>query len=71
MYVPFTRKIISSYNFVFDEIFSSALAYNSQLYEEAMDMLPDVPYTPYAAYSREQSGDIITFAQFEEVNLLS
>ena len=34
-------------------------------------MLPAVPYMPYAAYSREQTGDIITFAQFEEGDLLS
>ena len=32
LYVPSTRKIISSYNVVFDEIFSSALEYMSQPY---------------------------------------
>ena len=36
-----------------------------------MDVNPDVSYTPYAASSREQIGDIITFTQFEERNLLS
>ena len=36
-----------------------------------MTMHPSVPYTTYAPYSREQTGNIITFAQFEEGNLLS
>ena len=31
----------------------------------------DVSYIPYATSSREQTGYIITFAQFEEENLLS
>ena len=31
-----------------------------------MDMCPSVPYTPCATSSREQTGDIIMFAQFEE-----
>ena len=30
-----------------------------------------VTYTPYATSSKEQTGDVITFAQFEEGNLLS
>ena len=34
-------------------------------------MLPAVSYKPYAIYSREKTGNIITFAQLEEVNLLS
>ena len=34
-------------------------------------MLPSVIYTPCATSSREQTGDIITFTQFEEGNLLS
>ena len=34
-------------------------------------MRPDVSSTPYATSSREQTGNIITFAQFEEGNLLS
>ena len=66
MYVPSTRNIISSYDVVFDEIFSSALAYTSQPYSEAMAMHPDVAYIPCAMSSREQTGDIITFTQFEE-----
>ena len=34
-------------------------------------MRPSVTYTPCATSSREQTGDIITFTQFEEGNLLS
>ena len=36
-----------------------------------MYMRPVVSYIPYATYSKEQTGDIITSAHFEEVNLLS
>ena len=36
-----------------------------------MVMRTDVPYTPFAKSSREQTGDIITFAQFEEGNILT
>ena len=66
MYVPITRKIISSYDVVFDEIVSSALSYTSRPYSEAMVMRPEVTYTPYATYSRKQTSDVITFAKFEE-----
>ena len=66
MYVPNTKKIISSYDVVFDESFSSTLSYTSQYYSEAMDMRPAVSYVTCATYSREQTGNIITFAQFEE-----
>ena len=31
-----------------------------------MDMLPPVSYTPYTTYSKEQTGDIIRFAPFQE-----
>ena len=34
-------------------------------------MRPVVTYTPYATSSKEKTGDVITFAQFEQVNLLS
>ena len=71
VYVPSTRKVISSYDVLFDESFSSALSYTSRPYAEAMEMRPAVTYTPYATSSKEQTGDIITFAQFEEGNLLS
>ena len=46
VYVPSTRKIISSYDVVFDEIFSSALAYTSQPYSESMAIRLAVTYTP-------------------------
>ena len=36
-----------------------------------MAMRPAVTYTPYALSSKEQTGDVITFTQFEEGNLLS
>ena len=71
MYVLSKRKIISSYDVVFDESFSSALAYKSQPYSEAMAMRIAVTYTPYAMSSKEQSGDVITFTQFEEGNILT
>ena len=71
MYVPSTRKVISSYDVVFDEIFSSALSYTSQPYSEVMTMRLAVTYTPYATSSREQTGNVITFSQFEEGNILT
>ena len=43
----------------------------SRPYSEAMAMRPAVTYTPYATSSKEQTGDVITFAQFEEGNLLT
>ena len=36
-----------------------------------MAMRPTVTYTPYATSSKEQTGDVITFTQFEEGNLIS
>ena len=36
-----------------------------------MDIQPVVSYIPYATSSKEQTGDIITFIQFEEGNLVS
>ena len=69
MYVPSTRKLILSYNFVFDKSFSSALSYTSRPYSEAMAMRPEVTYTPYATSYKEQTGNVITFAQFEEGDL--
>ena len=47
IYVPRTRKIISSCNIVFDESFSNALAYTSQPHSEDMDMRSDISYTYY------------------------
>ena len=71
LYVLSTRKIISSYDVVFDEFFSSALAYTLQPYSEEMLMRLVVTYTPCAMSAREQTGDIITFTQFEEGNILT
>ena len=71
VYVPRKIKIVSSYEVVFDENLSSVLVYTSQQYAEAMDVRPDVSCIPYATYSRRKTGDIITFAQFEEGHLLS
>ena len=42
----------------------------SRPYSEAMAMHPAVTYTPYATSSKEKTGDIITFVQFEEWDLL-
>ena len=70
MYILSTRKIISSYDVVFHEIFSSVLAFMSRLYSEAMDVRRSVTYTPYATSSQEQTGYIIKFTHFEEGNLL-
>ena len=71
MYLPSTRKLISSYDVMFDESFSSVLSYTSRPYSEAMAMRPAVMYTPYATSSREQTGGVIMFTQFEEGNILT
>ena len=36
-----------------------------------MVMRPAMTYTPYTIYLREQTGNIITFSQFEEGDLFS
>ena len=71
MYVLSKRKVIYSYDVVFDESCSSALLYKPRPYSVAMDMRPSVKDTPCATSSREQTCDIITFEKFEEGNLLS
>ena len=63
--------MVSSYNVVFEKSFSSVLAYTSQPYIETISMKPAVSYIPYATSLREQTGDIVTFAWFEEGILLS
>ena len=70
IYIPSTRKIVSSYEFVFDETFSSALAYTSHPYSEALAMQASVSYIPYATSSHEQTGNIITFEKFEDGGLV-
>ena len=69
VYVPSTRKIISSHDVVFNESFSSVLVYMSRPYSEAMAMRPAVTYTPWGKSPKEQTGDVITFTQFEEGNI--
>ena len=71
VYVPHKRKIVYSYDVVFGESLSSVLAYTSQSYSEAMAMQPAFSYILYSISSKEQTDVIITFAQFEEGNLLS
>ena len=56
---------------MFDESFSSALEYMSQPYSEAMVMRPARTYTPCDVSLRGETGDIIKFAQFEEVGILT
>ena len=45
--------------------------FTSQPHAEAMAIRPAVSYIPYAKSSREKTGNIIMFTQFEEGNLLS
>ena len=71
VYVPSTRKIISSYDVVFDEKVSSPLVYTSRPYSEALAMRLAVMYTPYAKSLKKQTGDVIMFAQFEKGNILT
>ena len=71
VYVTSTRKVILSYDVIFDKSFLSALSYTSRLYAEATAMRSAVTYTPYATSSKEQTSNVITFTQFEEGNLLS
>ena len=47
------------------------LSYTTRLYSEAMAMRQALMYTLYATSSKEQTGDVITFVQFEEGNLLT
>ena len=47
------------------------IAYTPQTYSEAMDMCLSVSHIPCTISSKEETGDIITFAKVEEGNLLS
>ena len=67
VYVPSPREIIYSYDIVFDKSFSSALAYTSRPYSEAMAMRLEVTYTPYVTSSKEQTGDI--YRQYKKYNI--
>ena len=70
VYVPSTCKIVSSHDIISDKIFSSQLSYKSHPYSESLNMQPAISYIPYDTSYHEQTGDIITFAQFEGVNLV-
>ena len=70
IYIPSKHKIVSSCDVVFDKTFYSVLSYMSRPYSEALTIRPSVLYIPYTTSSYEQKGDIITFSQFEEVNLV-
>ena len=52
VYVTSTKKIISSYDVVFDETNSIALSYTSLPYPESMAVRPEVTYTLYATSSK-------------------
>ena len=71
MYVPSNRKVFSLYNVVFEKGFSSELSYTSKLYSEAMEICQAVMYTPYDMSFKKQTGDVITFALFEEGGILT
>ena len=53
IYVPRTQKIVSSHEFVFDKKFSSALAYTSRQYPEALAKKPEILYIIYDTSSHE------------------
>ena len=71
VYVPSTRKVISACDVVFDKNISSALSYTSRTYSEEMVMCLEVAYTQCKTSLGEQTGDVITFTQFEEGNILT
>ena len=52
LYISSTRKIIYSYDVVFDESFCSTLSYTSQPYAEATDMRPAVSCIPCDTYPK-------------------
>ena len=59
-------EIVSSNDVLFDENNYSLLSYMSHQYSEIPDMRPEVLYILYGASYHEQTGDIVTFAQFEK-----
>ena len=67
MYVPSTSKIISSYDVLFDESFS---IYVTTLFRSNGDASRSDVYTICYVLDRK-TGDIITFAQFEEGKILT
>ena len=65
-----TRTIFSSHAVLFDETFSSELAHTPRPYSEALKTHLAVSYIPHDTSSHEETGEIITFAQFNEGGLL-
>ena len=66
IHVHSTRKVVSSHDVVFDRKKISALSYMSRPYSEAIVTQPEVWYIPYTTSYHKQTGDIITFPQFED-----
>ena len=56
---------------MFDKSLSCEFSYTPRPDLEALAIRPAVTYTPYATSSKEKTGDVITFAQFEEGNILT
>ena len=70
IYVPITRKIVSSHDVLFYKTFYSLLSYMSCLYSEELSMRPPVSYLLHNKSFHERTGDILTFAHFVEENLV-
>ena len=66
VYVPIAQEMVYSHDFLFAKTFSSAIAYTPRPYSESLATRRAVLYIPYATSSHEQTGNIITFSQFEE-----
>ena len=49
----------------------NALAYTSRPYPKVMVIRPAVTYTLYATSLKEQTGNVVMFAQFEDGNILT
>ena len=49
---------------------SGALVYTPRPYSEVVVIRPEVLYIPYTKSSYEKIGDVMTFEQFEEGNLM-
>ena len=67
--VTHRQKVIFSCDVVFDERLYSVFLYMSQPYSVGTYTRQAVSYIPYTTSSRYQTGNIITFTQFEEGDL--
>ena len=65
-----THKIFSSRDVVFEKPKSSALAYTPRPYSGSLAVRPSLSYITYDTSYHEETGNIKTFAQFEEENLV-